>query len=578
MSSPTRLTLLRHVRLLGNVAQELKCDATTVAGTVLRQWCKQEFPAIPHPQLPFSEQLAESSQLQAFVVVLQTMEFLEGTYWLSSAYAILSDAAYRKRLAMYFTPVSLTKGLLDDLASQGADFGQHTFFDPACGGAAFLSPIALRMQLALKQRDRSPKQILRHIERHLTGTDKDSALCSMTRQFLYMALYSDIKHSGYVPKLQIKTADSLLSSTPKLNQIDVVVCNPPYRKVNSEELGLLRAVYSDVIEAQPNLYGLFINLCIRLIRPGGLVALVTPTSFLSGQYFRQLRSFLICNVDIKHIGMVSTRAGVFIDVEQETALTILQRRHRPDKRAQTTAAVSVVSAKGQYTTVGRCILPNSGLVWPIPRIVNDVELLSCAARAHFSLSDYGYKIRIGSYVWNRDSRPKYETALEVKKANAKTAVPLIWSRDISSEGVSFDPDGSNGNHRFVDLGNKCHSSVITKSCVVMQRVTSNEQPRRLVAAIVPNHIYKTYGGFVGENHIVILEPVISSPVLSPKMLASLLNTKLVDRIFRCISGATNVSAFELSQLTLPDPVKLKSHLIRGEAMERAVSHSYGVNQ
>jgi hypothetical protein len=33
----------------------------------------------------------------------------------------------------------------------------------------------------------------------------------------------------------------------------------------------------------------------------------------------------------------------------------------------------------------------------------------------------------------------------------------------------------------------------------------------------------------------------------------------MDRYFRCISGATNVSAFELSQLKLPDPRLLKQY-------------------
>lgn len=45
-----------------------------------------------------------------------------------------------KRLAMFFTPASLTDGLLQDLTAQGVDFGTQTFLDPACGGAAFLGP------------------------------------------------------------------------------------------------------------------------------------------------------------------------------------------------------------------------------------------------------------------------------------------------------------------------------------------------------------------------------------------------------------------------------------------------------
>jgi adenine-specific DNA-methyltransferase len=125
--------------------------------------------------------------------------------------------------------------------------------------------------------------------------------------------------------------------------IDVVACNPPYRKMTATELAPLRTLYQDVFEAQPNLYGLFIGLSVKLLKEGGCAALVTPTSFLSGQYFSKLRTFLMQNAVIEHIGMVSDRLDVFIDVEQETALTVLKRRAIPHAGV-TTAKVSVVRA------------------------------------------------------------------------------------------------------------------------------------------------------------------------------------------------------------------------------------------
>lgn len=574
MSQPSRITLLRRIRLLGEAALQLNCDAATVAGTALRLWCQLDYQAAPKAKIQCSNQLKVTSQMKGFVDLLREMDFLEASYWLSSAYAILTDEAYRKKLAMFFTPASLTRGLLDDLAAQGVDFGKHSFLDPACGGAAFLAPIAFRMQEALKARGLSPGARLKHIERHLFGTDKDANLCKLSRQFLYMALHEDIETSGYVPTFTIEAADSLKSQGSKLGRRDVVVCNPPYRKLAADEVALLDPAFEHIVEAQPNLYSVFIFQCARLVRPGGLVALVTPTSFLSGQYFTRLRSYLIRNTEVEHIGMVSERLGVFIDVEQETALTVLRRRP-PDNRTETQATVSVVSVEGKYTPVGTSVLPNGGSVWPIPRAVSDVALLKLAAASKFRLADYGYKIRIGAYVWNRDKRPKYDTLRDARKAKADTAVPLLWSRDISPDGyLNFDPDLKADGHHFVDLGDKLHASVVRQPCVVMQRVTSNDQPRRLVAAPVSINIFIDYGGFVGENHVVILEPAVDLPQLQPTQLAELLSTHAVDRIYRCISGVTNVSVFELTQLALPDPVKLKQNLSQGSTMEEAVNRSY----
>jgi adenine-specific DNA-methyltransferase len=553
------------------------CDAPTLVGTILSEWCKISYPALPKPSLPYSKNLAGRSQTAAFINALTLQGFLEGTYWLSSSYARLIDEACRKKMAMFFTPPSLTEGLLNDLSDQGVNYGTGTFMDPACGGAAFLAPIALRMRKALSAQGLKPLKVLKHIERHLYGMDLDKTLCELSKHFLCMVLYEEIRESRYIPSFKIEHANSLSQLSERIGTVDVVVCNPPYRKMDAKELEPLRDEYAEVINAQPNLYGLFIALCVRLLRVGGRAALVTPTSFLSGQYFGRLRKYLMCNTEVEHIGMVSDRQGVFIDVEQETALTVLRRCAEED-RTQVRTSVSVVSGTGQYTSVGECTLPNADAVWPIPRSVEDVALLKTASLSRFRLSDYGYRVRIGAYVWNRDKRPKFESLQDARRVKAHTAMPLMWSRDIVSGGIVRLEDTSayDGEHRFVDLGDKGHTCVVTSPCVVMQRVTSNDQPRRLVAAAVSPGVFDTYGGFIGENHVVIIEAVSDKPALPPTKLAKLLSAHAVDRYFRCISGATNVSAFELNQLALPEPQALREATANGTSMDEAVRLAFGL--
>ncbi|WP_431287624.1 hypothetical protein [Roseateles chitinivorans] len=69
-----------------------------------------------------------------------------------------------------------------------------------------------------------------------------------------------------------------------------------------------------------------------------------------------------------------------------------------------------------------------------------------------------------------------------------------------------------------------------------------------------------FSGFVAENHVVVLERVKQSSdsesSISPETLLEVLRCEQVDRYFRCISGSTNVSVFELAQLPLPDPKKV----------------------
>lgn len=576
MALPKKTYLTRIIKRLAPLLARHGVDAATLLGTVLEGWCTKAFPGLPTSGIRRSSKVGAEPEVKKFIDILVTEDFLEASYWLSSVYAILSSEDYRRKMAMYFTPPSLTKRLLDDLQSAEIDLLHRSFCDPACGGAAFLAPIAQRMRDALVANGASAEEVLSHVENHVFGTDKDPVLCNLSRHFLLMALHREVLAAKRLPTFRVGTTDSLTGLQDVFGTMDVIVCNPPFRKMPADEVAMHREAFGEVIEAQPNIYGLFIALCVKLLKPGGSCALVTPTSYLSGQNFSKVRRFLTREARVLSIGMVSDRQGVFIDVEQETALTLL-RRERIEPTPAVSASVSVVAEDGTYLNVGTCSLPTSGAAWAIPRTQADVALLARAAKSRHRIADYGYAVRIGTYVWNRDTRPAYiSEAMATARCKTKTAVPLLWSSDIEADGtLSFDgKKKANSEHCFVNLGSKTHPSVIQRPSVLLQRVTSNDQPRRLVAAAIPAELLEQHGGFVGENHTVILEQRDPSSGWSPEQMAQLVGSDVVDRCFRCISGATNVSAFELGQLALPDPAVLMRFLNDGNSMGDAARNAF----
>lgn len=570
MTLPNKTHFHRLVRDLRVVMQAAQLEPDLILGSALAKWCNECFPGLPPPGLPIALSLQDEPAVSSFVEFVSKLDLIESTYWFSSAYAQLLGSEHRKQMAMFFTPPSLTRRLLDDLSANGVDFSTRSFCDPACGGAAFLAPIAMRMRDALRHQGASAEQILEHIQERILGFDQDAALCELSKHFLLMALHDEVVTAHTYPELQVYHGDSLLQTKHLWGLLDVVVCNPPFRKMRAVEVHQYFDEFTDVVQGQPNIYALFIALCIKLLASGGICALVTPTSFLSGQNFSKLRSYMIAQTTLIGIGMVSDRLGVFIDVLQETALT-LARREKNGHPSTTEAKVSLVSKDGSYINVGHCFLPDMGAAWPIPRSESDIALLKFAARSQVGLADYGYAPRIGSFVWNRDTRTTYVSAKSAVGALGDTVVPLLWSSDIAPNGSLRFSGAPKANKEgcFVNMGAINHRSIVRRPSVLLQRVTSNEQPRRLVAATVPAQLIDTYGGFVGENHTVILEQMSLEPALAPHQLVLLLGTPTVDRYFRCISGATNVSVFELGQLRLPDPERLRSFLDQGYDMADA---------
>ena len=123
---------------------------------------------------------------------------------------------------------------------------------------------------------------------------------------------------------------------------------------------------------------------------------------------------------------------------------------------------------------------------------------------------------------------------------------------------------------------------VTQSCVLLQRTTAKEQARRLIAAELPQDFIDKHGAVIVENHLNMVKPLGARPLVSPSVVAAIMNSQVVDRVFRCISGSVAVSAFELEALPLPSAGalgKLEKLVSKGAsrtAIETEIARLYGL--
>ena len=71
----------------------------------------------------------------------------------------------------------------------------------------------------------------------------------------------------------------------------------------------------------------------------------------------------------------------------------------------------------------------------------------------------------------------------------------------------------------------------------------------------------------------MIKPLNGTPTVSPAALAILLNSDIVDQVFRCINGSVAVSAYELAALPLSAPDAMKE--IERLAKRRATQETLG---
>lgn len=488
-------------------------------------------------------------------------------YLIGSIYTVMLPSSLRSKLGAYYTPPPLVARLLDIAEDAGVDFSKNNVIDPACGGGAFLAPVALRM--INKMNKSSAEWTLKRISSNLKGIEIDAFAAWMASVLLESALMPLCVKARRRLGNVITVGDALNLSD--IGSFDLVIGNPPYGRVTLDNEQ--REFFSRSLYGHANLYGLFTDLALRLTKKKGIIAYLTPTSFLGGQYFKSLRKLLVEETTPVTIDFISDRNGVFDGVLQETLLTVYRK-----EKLKNFASLSLITTQGlnlaKVTKIGKSKIPSSGGPWILPRTSNDAKFIASLSKMSTRLSDLGFTVSTGPLVWNRHKK-------QLKSMKTINVTPLIWAESILANKFKFSSERKNHVPYILVKKNQPHLFTY-KSCVLLQRTTAKEQHRRLICAVLPQEFINKNGGVVIENHLnMISKSDLKESCISVRTIATLLNTATVDRAFRGISGSVAVSAYELNALPLPsleNIIELESYIDNGctqEFIEQIVASYYG---
>lgn len=498
----------------------------------------------------------------------------EAGYFLGTTYTATLPDEFRAEHGIFYTPPSLTDRILDLATSAGVDWSQAKVLDPACGGGAFLAPVAQRMVSAL--RGCEPAIILQNISARLKGFEIDPFGAWMTQVTLEAALLDVCRAAGRrLPRLvEIRNSLSVPLAGEHLEAFDLVVGNPPYGRITLPDD--MRALYGRSLYGHANLYGVFTDLALRLARQGGVISLVMPASFLGGEYFKNLRRLLAKEAAPVTIEFIEDRKGVFADALQEATLATFRKDGRR-RAVQVGHVAALETGAAQIASFGKFRLPDNSPAapWILPRTREQSRLVHRLASMPDRLSTYGYKVSTGPLVWNRH-KP------QLSNTPSKDAVPIVWAEAITQDG-RFVYRAQKRNHALWFHPRENDGALIVReACVLVQRTTAKEQARRLIAAEMPASFVRKHGGAAIENHVNMVRGENGRTTVSAAAIAALLNSSIVDQVFRCLSGSVAVSANEIEAIPLPNPAQMKTleKMIEAgadrEEIDRAITEMYHV--
>nr|WP_294517993.1 SAM-dependent methyltransferase [uncultured Rhodopila sp.] len=490
----------------------------------------------------------------------------EGSAELGRIYAHALPGDQRAADGIFYTPLPLVRRLLDQAGNAGHDWLTGSAIDPSCGGGAFLVEAAARMLANMPGAD--PAIVVAAVGARLRGWDIDPFACWLAQVAVEAALLRQVVASRKRLPQITECRNALCNFGGDTGRYGLVMGNPAFGKVKkTEEMG---RTFARSLYGHPNLYGMLTDLAVHLAKAdGGVVAYLTPTSYLGGEYFKLLRKLLVEQAKPITVDIVESRTDVFADVLQEVALTCFKRGRKAQKAG--CFGIRVDPGGLKITETGYLTLPRNALEpWIVPRVPDDAALVEKLSTMPTRIRDWGYQISTGPLVWNRHKE-------QLHAQWAEDRCPVIWAEAVTPDG-RFSLQALKSNHRdrvwFAPRGPK-DPNLVRKGCVLAQRTTAKEQDRRIICAVMPQEVVTKFKAVAVENHLNMFVPTSVRPGVSLSALAAFLSTRAADRVIRCINGSVALSASELEAMPLPSVDDLRTALGASD-LESAVCRLYGI--
>ena len=445
------------------------------------------------------------------------------------------SAKHRAALGQFFTPASAA-GFLASLVELPAA-GRLRLLDPGAGVGSLSAAVAARV---IEERP--------GLAVHITAFELDDALighltatleeCVAVGREHGCAIAFEIRHQSF-----IEYATGWGFETP--GEFDVVIANPPYRKVGTNAPERVSAATSGLRAG--NLYTIFTGLAAGLLAEDGQMSVIIPRSWANGPYHEPFRRFLLARLSLDYLHVYERRGNVFSDADvlQENVVLGASRGKQSDTITLSTSMDGDDPPVTRDVPVEHVLRPGDPHVFVrIPTDERATRIAEQMAELPASLSDIGAEVSTGRVV-------DFRSRESLRENPSPGTVPLIYPGHVRDGRVVWPTPGAK-------KPNALHRSDATESLllpnepyVLVKRFSAKEERRRVVAAVLsPDELPGDHIAI--ENHLNVYHRAGRGlPLLLALGLSAYLNCTLVDDYVRSFSGHTQINATDLRQLRYP---------------------------
>ena len=201
---------------------------------------------------------------------------------------------------------------------------------------------------------------------------------------------------------------------------DLIIGNPPYFVMKKEDV---EKSYYKYFEGRPNIFILFIIKSVTLLNTNGIISFVLPKNFLNCLYYDKTRKYI--NIHFQILNIVECVNSKYIETQQATILLIIKKT--------TSNAITNVSINEEF------VLERSNYTIFASK-ANCIKLKTLLLNSK-SLEGLGFKVGIGSIVWNQ---------CKELLTNDTTKTRLIYSSCIENNSLSLQNSNNSEKKNYIN--------------------------------------------------------------------------------------------------------------------------------
>jgi type I restriction-modification system DNA methylase subunit len=482
--------------------------------------------------------------------------------------------AHKKEQGIYYTPTYIVdfivkNTLYEALKNKKINPEGIKILDPACGSGSFLikafdylyADLSTKKDVAQHKLDNQGSYSIKTeiLKKNLYGVDLDNKAVEITKLNLLLKASEKFRKLPEEVDLHIKHGNSLIDTEIsrelryfnweydfQKGSFDVIIGNPPYDVIYSNykplEFKYFKEKYLSA-EYNPNLFALFIDKSIDLLKENGYLGFIIPDTILTNTYFKNLRRKILGNCDI--VKIIDLNSGVFPDAIVDTIILILRKKKTKGNKVHVGYDISspenFTNEKYKAKTIPQAnfdksnnnefnIYFNDELTNIKKKMLEESVLLGEISNIKRGMVTKDNK----KFVFNEDTKKECRDKSKLKK--------LLIGKDATRYYLDYS-----GNYIFYDnsaIGGGCWDKKIyeAKEKILIALITGGMKYR--INATYDNQQY-----YVLQNYNNLL---VTNDKFDIKYILALINSRLLNDYYVLFFNDKNIKRVQLQQL----PIKI----------------------